>query len=41
MRQTWEMEPERRPTFEELCDVIYDLIDVASAASAPEGMYDA
>ncbi|XP_078494431.1 tyrosine-protein kinase Tec isoform X3 [Ciona intestinalis] len=40
MLKTWDMEPEKRPSFEILSLEIEDIVDVVNAACMPEGMYD-
>ena len=41
MLSTWEMEPERRPSFHRMHSSFFNLIDSVSAGCLPEGMYDA
>nr|XP_002124836.3 tyrosine-protein kinase Btk29A [Ciona intestinalis] len=40
MLKTWDMEPEKRPSFEILSMEIEDIVDIVNAACMPEGMYD-
>ncbi|XP_076823262.1 tyrosine-protein kinase TXK-like isoform X1 [Clavelina lepadiformis] len=39
MKQCWEMETEKRPSFEELLNILNDLIDEINASSQPQGFY--
>nr|CAB3226467.1 tyrosine-protein kinase Btk29A [Phallusia mammillata] len=41
MLNTWDMEPEKRPSFESLHTTFNDLIDTVNASCLAEGMYDA